>query len=139
VRPRAPLTHPLYLPEARLACTPDGEMLRVTGIMELGDPDGPPRARRVRTVLDDLRSYVALGSDDTGAAWVGARPLSADGLPLVGATNVPGVYLATGHGMYGMTLGPATGELLASFIVTGEEPEELVPLRPTRPALLDVD
>jgi D-amino-acid dehydrogenase len=139
VRPQMPLTHPLYLPEARLACTPDGEMLRVTGIMELGDPDGPPRARRLRTVLEDLRRYVVLGSDDAGAAWVGARPLSADGLPLVGATNVPGVYLATGHGMYGMTLGPATGELLARFIVTGEEPKELVPLSPTRPALLDVD
>jgi len=36
--------------------------------------------------------------------WVGPRPVSADGLPLVGATKVPGVFVAGGHGMWGITL-----------------------------------
>ncbi len=49
--------------------------------------------------------------------WVGSRPCTTDGLPLVGgATRTPGVYVAGGHGMWGMTLGPLTGKLLAARI-----------------------
>ena len=48
--------------------------------------------------------------------WVGARPVTPDGLPVVGATHSPGVYVAGGHGMWGIVLGPATGKLLAEQI-----------------------
>jgi glycine/D-amino acid oxidase-like deaminating enzyme len=56
---------------------------------------------------------------------VGPRPVTADGLPVVGPTRVPGVYVAGGHGMWGITLGPVTGRLLALSIATGGLPEAL--------------
>ena len=64
--------------------------------------------------------------------WVGPRPVTPDGLPLVGATRSPGVFVAGGHGMWGIVLGPATGKLLAEQIVTGRVPDEIRPFDPLR-------
>ena len=69
---------------------------------------------------------------DRRDTWVGARPVTVDNLPLVGATRAPGVWVAGGHGMWGITLGPATGRLLASYIVSGRCPEPLRALDPLR-------
>ena len=41
-------------------------------------------------------------------------PCTPDGLPLIGVTRDPRVFVAGGHGMWGITLGPVTGRLLAS-------------------------
>jgi D-amino-acid dehydrogenase len=60
----------------------------------------------------------------------GGRPLLPDGLPVI--DRLPGhdnAFLATGHGMLGVTLGPATGRALAGFLVTGRRPEVLHPFR----------
>ena len=51
---------------------------------------------------------------------------------LIGATRSPRVYAAGGHGMWGITLGPATGRLLADQMVSGRTPVELAPFSPTR-------
>ena len=64
--------------------------------------------------------------------WVGSRPCTADGLPLVGATRTPRVFVAGGHGMWGITHGPVTGRLLAQLILTGREPEQIKPFDPLR-------
>jgi D-amino-acid dehydrogenase len=58
--------------------------------------------------------------------------VTADGLPVIGSTAMPGVFVAGGHGMWGMTLGPATGHLLARFIATGRRPDALAPFDPGR-------
>lgn len=72
----------------------------------------------VRTVLDEgLR--VAPGLEDATLAElrVGLRPLSADGLPVLGAVpKVDGAFLATGHGPTGLTLGPYSGKLVAEAV-----------------------
>lgn len=53
--------------------------------------------------------------------WVGSRPVTTDGRPLIGEVK-PGVYVAGGHGMWGMAHGPITGRLLAEQITTGKQP-----------------
>lgn len=67
-----------------------------------------------------------------GDEWVGSRPCTTDGLPLIGPTRTPGVHVATGHGMWGVVHGPLTGRLLAEQVVTGCESPLLRPFRPTR-------
>jgi D-amino-acid dehydrogenase len=64
--------------------------------------------------------------------WVGSRPCTVDGLPLIGATRSPRVFVAGGHGMWGMTLGPATGWLLAARITSRNLVAELGPFDPLR-------
>ena len=49
------------------------------------------------------------------------RPVTADGLPIIGAVpGVPGAFVATGHSVWGMLNAPATGEALAGLIVGGD-------------------
>ena len=62
------------------------------------------------------------------------RPLSADGLPLIGAVpGLAGAYVATGHGRKGILLAPATGQALAELIVDGRARcVDLAPFAPAR-------
>ncbi len=64
---------------------------------------------------------------------VGLRPLSADGLPVLGAVpDVGGVYLATGHGPTGLTLGPFSGKLVAELILGQAPSADIAPFSVTR-------
>lgn len=128
-----PLRGPVYLPATRVAIAPDGDRARLAGIMEFAGADAPPGRGRIPSMVRAVRPLLAgLDLDDRADEWVGPRPLTTDGVPLVGATRTPGVYVAGGHGMWGVTLGPLTGELLAERIVTGRTPELLRPLDPLR-------
>jgi D-amino-acid dehydrogenase len=129
--------NPLYFPGDRLACTPldtpDGPRLRIAGMMEFRHADEPLDPRRIAAIVAAARDLLSGADlDDRQDEWVGSRPCTADGLPLIGATASERVHVAGGHGMWGVTLGPVTGKLLAEQIVTGVRPAELAPFDPTR-------
>ena len=62
------------------------------------------------------------------------RPATADGLPLVGPTGVPGVVLAAGHHRHGVLLAPLTAQLVADHLETGRIDPVLDPRRMTEGA-----
>lgn len=128
-----PVTTPVYFPVQRVACTPYQGRLRVAGTMEFRGPDEPPAQARFRAIEASVRDLLS-GVDWGSAArhWVGPRPVTADGLPLIGATSHPKVFAAGGHGMWGITLGPVSGMLLAERIVTGKDPKVIAPFNPLR-------
>ena len=68
------------------------------------------------------------------AAQACYRPVTADGLPLIGAMpGVPGAYVATGHSVWGMLNAPATGEAMAELILDGDAGHvDLAPFDPGR-------
>ncbi len=124
---------PLYFPEERVACTPLGDRLRVAGMMEFRRPGAPLDPRRITAIVDAVRPFLSgVDLDDRQDEWVGSRPVTADGLPLLGGTTSPRVFVAGGHGMWGMALGPVTGMLVARTVLTGEAPPELRPFDPLR-------
>jgi glycine oxidase len=65
-------------------------------------------------------------------SWAGLRPGSPDGLPLLGATAIPGLFLASGHFRNGILLAPVTARVMAD-LATGKPPatdiSEFSPLR----------
>ena len=65
--------------------------------------------------------------------WCGWRPMTYDDLPLLGpAPGQPHVWLAAGHGMLGISMSAATGQLMADLI-TGQAPAiDPTPYRPER-------
>jgi glycine/D-amino acid oxidase-like deaminating enzyme len=75
--------------------------------------------------LEQLRAMTGsfapvLGEAEILAAQACYRPVTLDGLPLIG--RVPGVaavYVATGHSVWGMLNAPATGEAMAELILDG--------------------
>ncbi|RKS76871.1 D-amino-acid dehydrogenase [Actinomadura pelletieri DSM 43383] len=124
---------PIYFPAQKVACTPLGDRLRVAGMMEFRDPEAPLDPRRIDAIVEAARPLLrGADMDDRRDEWVGSRPCTRDGLPLIGATRSPNVFVGGGHGMWGMTLGPATGNLLAEMITTGRRPVEIAPFDPLR-------
>lgn len=87
-----------------------------------------------REVLAEaLRLAPGLAEAEVETFRVGLRPLSADGLPVIGPVRGPdGVYLATGHGPTGLTLGPYTGKLVAQLVMDGAAEHDLTPFDPSR-------
>jgi D-amino-acid dehydrogenase len=52
---------------------------------------------------------------------VGIRPYSKTGLPIIGSVpNFTNLFISTGHGPLGLTLGPYTGKLLSQLILDGK-------------------
>lgn len=101
--------------------------------MEFGSPDAAPRRERVETMVRSVRSMLqGLDREARRDDWMGARRLTTDGMPLVGETRAPGVFVVGGHGMWGVTLGPFAGALLAERIAPGFSPPELRPVDPCR-------
>ncbi len=114
-----PLRHSLTLEDARVAVTPLEGMTRLAGTMELGGRGNriaPARVAGIRRAAH--RAFVGWGSPPgEQAPWAGLRPLTPDGIPTIGSVpSAPNTYVATGHGMLGLTLAPATAELLTRMI-----------------------
>src|SRR3546814_3405900 len=66
--------------------------------------------------------------------WTGLRPMIPDGGPLIGPTRLANLYLNTGHGTLGWTMGPGSGRILADLL-SGRQPE--IPLDDVTIARLD--
>lgn len=126
-RPR----HALYLSEAKVGCSPFEGGVRLAGTLELAGLDLSLDRRRLQAVARAASDYLADWRPSTPELeWAGLRPLPPDGLPLVGPVpGKPGLYVATGHGMLGVTLAPATGAALAPLVLEGRSPVELEPFR----------
>ncbi|MFI6787386.1 NAD(P)/FAD-dependent oxidoreductase [Nonomuraea sp. NPDC050383] len=128
-----PVPGPVYLPDVRVACTPYQGGLRVAGTMEFRDPDAPAVPARLEAIIASARPLLdGVRWDERTDVWVGPRPVTPDGRPLIGATRTPCVYVAGGHGMWGLAHGPATGRLLAEQITTGKQPAALREFDPLR-------
>jgi D-amino-acid dehydrogenase len=124
---------PVYFPAQRVACTPIGDRLRVAGMMEFRKPEAALDPRRIKAIAEAARPLLrGADLDDRQDEWVGSRPCTVDGLPLIGQTANPRVFADGGHGMWGITLGPVTGQLLAEQMVTGKRVAQLAPFDPMR-------
>ncbi|CDP87862.1 D-amino-acid dehydrogenase [Mycolicibacterium farcinogenes] len=127
-----PLLGPIYLPDARVACTPYQGGLRVAGTMEFRGPDDPLQPARVDAIIASAAPLLdGVNWQARTYVWVGPRPVTPDGRPLIGEV-AQGIFVAGGHGMWGLAHGPVTGRLLAEYITTGKQPETLREFDPLR-------
>lgn len=114
-------TIPAILTEAKVTVTPLGNQIRFAGTLELAGLDDSVDARRARSILRAVPSYIPDFNADTyntSTMWSGFRPCSPDGLPIIG--RVPtwaNLSVATGHGMMGVTLAPVTGHLVGQLLM----------------------
>ena len=124
--------HALYLYEARVGVTPLDGALRFAGTMEFSGMNTRLERTRVDAIAGAARRYLnGVPSDAQGKEWAGMRPMTPDGLPVLGRLDA-NVTIASGHAMLGVTLAPATGELMAQLICDDETPDVLKPFDPLR-------
>lgn len=133
-RPR----HALYLAEAKVGISSYHDTVRIAGVFELGRSQAALDRGRLRAMVSRCEPYFARwrpSAETPVLEWAGLRPMTADGLPLIGrAPALRNVFVATGHGMLGVTLAPATAAALAPLVLEGRVAPELLPFRPERAA-----
>lgn len=119
-----PLRVACVLHESSVFCTPMDTVVRFAGTMEFSGLNHVMRPTRLRQLTRAARrAFPDLGTARPVSEWVGLRPMSVDGLPIVGPLgSVEGLTVATGHGMLGLTLGPVTGEMVSRVVLEGGDP-----------------
>ncbi|WP_241302056.1 D-amino acid dehydrogenase [Burkholderia stabilis] len=107
----------------KTAITRFGPTLRVAGTAELGNRHAVLRQQALDTLMKVLDDWFPHAADRTSARfWVGRRPMTPDGPPLLGASGIDGLWLNVGHGSTGWAMSMGSGKVLAD-LVTGREPE----------------
>ena len=121
-RGNAALGRPVLDAENGYCLAPMEQGIRLTTGAEFAARDAPPTPVQFGRLLPAARELFALGEPVEPQPWLGARPCFADSRPLIArAPRRRGLWLACGHGHWGLTLGPATGRLLAEMM-TGATP-----------------
>ncbi|WP_298824830.1 D-amino acid dehydrogenase [uncultured Piscinibacter sp.] len=107
----------------KVAVTRLGDRIRVGGTAQLSGFDLNLVDARRRTLEHVVTDLFPRGGDVSRAEfWTGLRPMTPDGTPIVGATPIGNLTLATGHGTLGWTMAAGTGRVVAD-LVSGREPE----------------
>ncbi|HXW41073.1 MAG TPA: FAD-dependent oxidoreductase [Xanthobacteraceae bacterium] len=118
----AALGRPVLDGEKGYLLAPMEQGIRLTTGAEFAARDAPPTPVQFDRLMPAARQLFPLGEPVEAEPWLGARPCFADSRPVIGrAPGRAGLWLAGGHAHWGLTLGPATGRLIAEMM-TGATP-----------------
>ncbi|MEM9078055.1 MAG: FAD-dependent oxidoreductase [Bacteroidota bacterium] len=129
VRPQIPT----ILSEAKVAITPMGEDLRIGGTLEMSGLSTKINTKRIQGIKKSIPEYygnMVLPDTDKKDIWKGYRPCSPDGMPYIGKSRtLDNLYVGTGHGMMGLSLGAITGKLLCELVTEKKPSLDVSPFR----------
>ena len=110
-----------------MVVTPWSDSLRLGGTMEFSGFDDNLNPLRLAALFRTLNQYMPLSiPDQIEEEWCGWRPITWDGLPIIDhLPDFENVVLAVGHNELGLTMAPATGQLVAEM--TSQESPHIDP------------
>ena len=119
-----PILDPACAPEStvmdethKVAVTRLGDRIRVGGTAELAGYTLKLHDARRQTLTHVVTDLFPRGGDvERAEFWCGLRPMTPDGTPVIGATPIENLFLATGHGTLGWTMAAGTGRVLADVM-----------------------
>jgi D-amino-acid dehydrogenase len=121
-RGNAVLNRPVLDSDLGYVLAPMNQGIRLATGVEFARRDARPTPIQLQRALPRARALFPLGEAVDTTPWMGARPCLPDMLPVIGrAPRHAGLWFDFGHQHHGLTLGPATGRLLAEMM-TGETP-----------------
>lgn len=106
----------------KIAITRFDDRIRVGGMAEIvgfNKTLNPRRRATLEMVVNDL--FPDAGNTAAASFWTGLRPMTPDGTPIVGATQLRNLFLNTGHGTLGWTMSCGSAQLL-SDLISGQRP-----------------
>jgi D-amino-acid dehydrogenase len=131
-RPARAPSVPVVCRERSIAITPWQQSYRVGSTMEFSGYDATLNRRRIEALVSGAREYLI---DPIGTTrveeWFGWRPMSVDDVPIIGRARGD-LWLATGHGMLGMSMSAGTGQLIADLIAGRVPAIDPTPYAPQR-------
>jgi glycine oxidase len=130
--PVPPLRGALESLYAYLSPRDDGRVLVGSTVEFVGFRPGVTAAAVRDLLVAATRLLPALGEASVSRTWSGFRPCSKDELPLLGASYVAGLIIATGHFRNGVLLAPLTGEIVVALATGAPPPVDLAPFAPQR-------
>src|SRR5262249_6560030 len=108
---------------AKIVLTRLGDRIRIAGTAELSGYSTDLNAVRCEALTKRAAEmFPDAGHYDRATYWTGLRPSTPSNVPLIGGTKFERLYLNTGHGTLGWTMGAGSGKALAD-IISGREPE----------------
>ena len=120
-------------PALGVAITRLGQRLRVAGLAELGAPSATRDKAAMKTLYAALdRWFPGAAARQTVQHWKGARASLPDGLPAIGESGLPGVWLNTGHGAGNWAWCAGSAELLAARLSGRDAAIDMAAFAPTR-------
>ena len=122
---RPQLDPPFRMPVAdddfHAVVVPLENVIRVAGTAEFTGYNLSLPEARIQNLLTLVRQVLPAGSfvREKAKPWCGLRPMSVDGVPIIGPTPLGNLWLNTGHGHLGWTMAAGSGRLLADLLAGG--------------------
>ena len=115
--PGVALEREVIFAERKFTATPLSCGLRIGGAAEFAGLTARPNYRRSRALVTLAKRYLPGLQASDGTEWMGHRPATPDGLPVIGPSRrYPSVFYAFGHGHVGLTQAATTGRLIADLV-----------------------
>ena len=109
--------------ESKIVFSRLGDRLRMAGTAELGGYSRVLDTARCNQLVEQARALFPSALDFANVQfWSGLRPTTPSNVPLIGRTRIRNLYLNTGHGSLGWTMGAGSGRVLAD-LVSGRTPD----------------
>ncbi len=133
VQPHARLLqHVLRTPEIYIVPRGTGKILVGTTVEDVGF-DKSVQTSTIHNLLSAAAKYVPeLAAAEITQSWAGLRPGTPDDLPILGPTDVPGTFVASGHFRNGILLAPMTARIMADLIEGRTLPFDISSFSPAR-------
>ena len=111
----------VFSPQGYLVPRPDGRILCGSTMEEAGFEKAVTASGMLSILGMAVGTAPELATAPYLESWSNFRPATADGLPILGPGNVPGLFYSTGHHRHGVLLAPASADLVAASLL-GEAP-----------------
>ncbi len=111
-------TRPVYMTEKKVVATPWDSGFRLGSTMEFSGYDLTLDANRLSALKEASSQYLKTEINEADhSAWAGWRPMSSNELPIIRSSKkYSNLIFATGHGMLGLSMAPATGHIVNEII-----------------------
>jgi glycine oxidase len=116
------LSHIVWTEQIHMAPKSCGRLIVGATVEERGFDDAITAGGLYALLEGARRAFPAIEEMAVEAVWSGLRPSSIDDAPILGATEIPGLVIATGHHRNGYLLAPATALAIEALIADGEMP-----------------
>ncbi|MBV9115687.1 MAG: FAD-binding oxidoreductase [Hyphomicrobiales bacterium] len=128
-----PLNRPIHDSGGYHMLAPMRQGVRVTSGVELAPLSAPPDTTQIDAAVREARGTISLGAPVDNEPWLGARPSTPDGLPVIGeAPRHRGLFFAFGHGHIGLSNGPITGQVIGDLLLGRPAAFDISPFSATR-------
>lgn len=128
--------HPVISPEDHVVFAALGNRLRVAGAVDFHGLNTVVGARRTEWLKRRVeRFFPRIGhhlAKPPLNPWAGLRPVSCDGVPVIGKTRIRNLFINSGHGALGWSMAAGSGSLLADLVDDKPPSIDATPYSPQR-------